>query len=121
MALGDQIAIMEEGKVIQHGSPEEIYHHPNSRFVMNFLGKANRITDQDGREVYVRPEAMCFSENGPLQGKIIKKSFLGALNQYEVDTGTSIVTVMDDSYNLRNEGDLVHIWTDMSRICLFGQ
>lgn len=119
MALGDQIAIMEEGKVIQHGSPEEIYHHPNSLFVMNFLGKANKFTDQDGREVYVRPEAMHFSENGPLRGKIIKKNFLGAFNQYEVDTGTFLVTVMEDSCHERNEGDLVRIQTDMSRICLF--
>lgn len=120
MALGDQIAIMDEGKVIQCGTPNDVYHHPGNRFVMNFLGTANRLIDREKGEIYVRPEAMRFDEDGELSGTIIKKSFLGAQTRYEVQLEGSVVTVMEDSYSERQEGDPVKIRTDMTKICFFG-
>jgi spermidine/putrescine transport system ATP-binding protein len=41
MALSDRIAVMKEGRIMQTGSPEEIYQRPNSRFVAEFIGQAN--------------------------------------------------------------------------------
>lgn len=38
MALGDVIAVMKEGKIIQIGSPEDLYEHPNCVFVGHFIG-----------------------------------------------------------------------------------
>ncbi len=38
MALGDVIVVMKEGEIIQKGTPEELYEHPNSVFVGHFLG-----------------------------------------------------------------------------------
>jgi iron(III) transport system ATP-binding protein len=43
MAISDSVVIMESGNVVQAGSPKEIYRYPNSRFVANFMGKANFI------------------------------------------------------------------------------
>ena len=57
MALSDNIIIMNKGVVAQVGTPQEIYYHPNSEFVADFIGEANflkgsfvRSTD-DGRAV----------------------------------------------------------------------
>ncbi len=38
MALGDRIAVMDQGRVVQAGPPQEVYDRPASRFVAEFLG-----------------------------------------------------------------------------------
>jgi iron(III) transport system ATP-binding protein len=43
MTLSDRIVVMNEGVIEQVGSPVEIYRFPNSRFVENFIGRANFI------------------------------------------------------------------------------
>lgn len=43
MMLADRIAVMNEGRVEQIGSPEEIYLRPRSRFVADFIGDSNLI------------------------------------------------------------------------------
>jgi ABC-type Fe3+/spermidine/putrescine transport system ATPase subunit len=49
MVLSDRVYIMNEGKVVQFGTPMELYEHPNSIFVANFIGQANtlKIVDID--------------------------------------------------------------------------
>jgi spermidine/putrescine transport system ATP-binding protein len=43
LTLSDRIAIMNEGELIQVGSPEKIYLNPKSKFVADFIGEANII------------------------------------------------------------------------------
>lgn len=38
MALGDRVAVMEKGKIIQCASPSEVYQEPSTRFVAEFIG-----------------------------------------------------------------------------------
>jgi len=42
--LGDRIALMEHGRIIQVGQPEDIYLKPQSKFVVEFMGSANRLS-----------------------------------------------------------------------------
>lgn len=44
LALSDRIAVMNEGLVVQLGTPKQIYHEPNSEFVANFIGKSNMLS-----------------------------------------------------------------------------
>ena len=41
MSMSDRMAVMQDGKLQQVGSPKDIYEHPNSRFVANFVGSIN--------------------------------------------------------------------------------
>jgi len=41
MTMADRIAVMDGGKVLQVGTPAEIYEHPESRFVADFIGETN--------------------------------------------------------------------------------
>jgi putrescine transport system ATP-binding protein len=41
MTLADRIAVMNHGKIIQVGTPAEIYEQPNSRYVADFIGNIN--------------------------------------------------------------------------------
>ncbi|MCU0888126.1 MAG: ABC transporter ATP-binding protein [Rubritepida sp.] len=43
MFMADRIALMREGRVVQLGTPEELYLHPASPFVATFLGEVNRL------------------------------------------------------------------------------
>ena len=43
LALADRIAVMEVGRIAQIGTPQEIYHHPATRYVADFIGSANEV------------------------------------------------------------------------------
>jgi spermidine/putrescine transport system ATP-binding protein len=44
LTMSDRIAVMDAGKVLQVGNPEEIYENPTSRFVADFIGETNFIS-----------------------------------------------------------------------------
>jgi ABC-type Fe3+/spermidine/putrescine transport system ATPase subunit len=46
MELGDQIAILNQGRLEQIGTPDEVYNSPQTEFVATFLGAANVIAGQ---------------------------------------------------------------------------
>ena len=41
LSMADRVAIMERGRVVQVGPPDELYRHPQSAFVAEFLGETN--------------------------------------------------------------------------------
>ena len=41
LSMSDRIAIMRHGRIVQHGSPQELYDRPRTRFVADFLGRSN--------------------------------------------------------------------------------
>ena len=43
MFMGDRIALMREGRILQLGPPEALYFAPNDRYVATFLGEVNRL------------------------------------------------------------------------------
>ena len=43
MSISDRIAVMKKGKIIQVGTPKELYMHPNSIFVAFFIGESNLL------------------------------------------------------------------------------
>ena len=47
LTMSDRIAVMSEGRVEQIGSPEEIYHQPETVFVAGFIGMANLLPADD--------------------------------------------------------------------------
>ena len=54
MSMSDKIAVLDGGVVQQYDTPEEIYHHPATRFVAHFVGKSNWLDDTR----LFRPEAV---------------------------------------------------------------
>lgn len=57
MTMADTIAVMNEGKIEQMGSPADLYDNPRTSFVANFLGQSNlikgSILDRTGQSVVV--------------------------------------------------------------------
>jgi ABC-type Fe3+/spermidine/putrescine transport system ATPase subunit len=69
MAIADKIIIMRAGKILQMGSPYELYENPNSIFVANFLGETNflqgfvlKLLEDNTMKVWIRlggPKLLC--------------------------------------------------------------
>lgn len=63
--MGDRIAVFNQGKPEQIGTPEDIYERPVSRFVADFIGETNFITRPDGSVDAIRPERISLSGPEP--------------------------------------------------------
>jgi putative spermidine/putrescine transport system ATP-binding protein len=53
--MSDRIAVLNEGRVEQVGTPAEVYERPATRFVTGFVGVSN-VLERDGGRFTVRPE-----------------------------------------------------------------
>jgi ABC-type Fe3+/spermidine/putrescine transport system ATPase subunit len=54
LTLADRIAVLDSGRVVQYGSPEEIFHRPVSAFVAGFMGADNAIELMRGSDGHLR-------------------------------------------------------------------
>ena len=54
--MSDRIAVMEAGRILQVGTPRQIYNHPVKRFVADFIGSTNFLSAEvvSGSEGYAR-------------------------------------------------------------------
>ena len=124
MALSDNIIIMNKGVVAQMGTPQEIYYHPNSEFVADFIGEANflhgKMTGTDGQlavldiegssvkvtgredmqsgedyTVVLRPESAELAEEGALPCTVELSCFMGSYQNYHVRVGETLVKLTD--------------------------
>ena len=96
MAIADRVAVMSNGRIVQSGTPEELYRHPNSAFVAGFVGNAMRLEGKckgsvltleggglrlpgegSGNNVFVRAEDVRIDDNGSLCGQVETITFLG--------------------------------------------
>ena len=55
LTMSDRIAVFNDGRLEQVGTPTEIYEHPQNPFVAGFVGVSNLI-ERDGRRFTIRPE-----------------------------------------------------------------
>jgi spermidine/putrescine transport system ATP-binding protein len=61
LTMSDRVAVMKGGRILQIGTPREIYDHPDERFVADFIGDTNflagELVSADGRSARVRLDA----------------------------------------------------------------
>mgnify|MGYP001165388940 FL=1 len=126
MALGDRIVVMSKGKIVQTGSPREIYNTPKNSFVADFIGTVNRIpsamingigTLKDHYLVF-RPEDAEIVEksSGQFNGKVVNSFFLGDRIRLIVDCGTpEHITIESFQRDVIEEGDEISIRVHQDR------
>ena len=92
MALGDRVAVMQAGQIVQIGTPREIYYRPRTTFVAEFIGTMNRLRlDGGAHESLFRPEDTHIVPEPQAQfcGKVVSVFFLGDHTRLMVDCGAS--------------------------------
>jgi spermidine/putrescine transport system ATP-binding protein len=123
MVMSDRIGVMRQGRLVQVGTPNEIYTSPNSKFVSEFIGDVNIIpvrlngsnklrSDDLGAEflapgmptgfsaghLVVRPESLRIIDRredaeNVLTGKLYNEYALGSRIQYQVRVGEQVFIV----------------------------
>ncbi len=103
MTISDRIAVMENGRLQQVGTPREIYQHPETEFVAGFVGRSNILRGRIGADgcsivtafgvlpcrhthgrkpgedviFCVRPCGFERDNDGQIRGRIVKTAFIG--------------------------------------------
>lgn len=101
LSLSTKIAVLNEGKLLQEGSPREIYFEPKNEFVADFVGKANMLKKGE-KKLMIRPEwfetapAPLAYEQGLvpasailLSGTILAEQFLGSKSRFVIQTSNT--------------------------------
>ena len=93
LSWAHEIIVMKEGRIMQQGTPWEIYHHPVNEYVAGVFGKYNSLTPQqaswfgleaNGNEVLIRPEDFIINEKEGVKGMIEKITFWGSFYEAEI-------------------------------------
>ncbi len=83
LSLSDKIAVMKDGKLLQYGTPQQVYFEPKDSFTAEFVGRANFV---DGK--MFRPEWLKISKNpvdsADFAGTVLGSEFLGAFTRYKI-------------------------------------
>ena len=146
LAISDRIAVMKDGKIMQIGTPTEIYAKPQNPFVAGFIGVSNFLectvgpggeVDIDGQlkikvpvksdytgpaKLSARPEQLFFAESG-LPGEVMFSTFLGDFIEYEVQLkdGQSLIVneYTKDTNEVHEAGEKVFLNFDPTRISVY--
>ena len=101
LTLGDRIAVMNEGRLEQVGTPEELYDEPANVFVGGFIGSPPMsFLPWDGATIGVRPEHVRPWRDGlmgPIEARVAYVEALGRETLVGVDTesGARLVTAVE--------------------------
>ncbi len=94
LSMADRVAVFNEGRVAQVGTPAEIYERPATRFVADFVGSSNVLPPEITAAVggprawaSLRPEAIRIASEGRLRGIVTGARYLGAGTRIEVSAG----------------------------------
>ncbi|MHC4887271.1 MAG: ABC transporter ATP-binding protein [Planctomycetota bacterium] len=125
LSFADRIGVMDGGSLLQVGTPEQVYHNPESAFVAQFLGQTNLLqgvaagssveTDlgpvplavpTQGRvRISVRPEDVELAPGGA--GEIVARDFTGADCTYRVRLGEALYLAHTDHREIYAIGERV--------------
>ncbi|WP_058592604.1 ABC transporter ATP-binding protein [Leucobacter chromiiresistens] len=131
LTLSDRVAVFNNGKIEQVGSPREVYEFPRTEFVAKFLGVTNLLADATAQRILgtgaahsVRPErvrlvdptAPLDAADVALPGTIVETVYAGAHTRYlvETDGGTRFISETQNTHTPRttpsiSRGDAVSL------------
>ena len=92
LALGDRIAVMSAGRVLQIDRPDEVYERPVDRFVAEFLGETSFLPDGD-HLVMARPHDLTVVAGGA--DTVMTRRYLGAAWRYGVRRADGVEVEVD--------------------------
>jgi putative spermidine/putrescine transport system ATP-binding protein len=98
LTMSDRMAVFNEGRIEQIGSPAEVYEHPRTEFVAGFVGVSN-VLERDGRRITIRPEKInLFDDDGTSDGEpgvVREVVYVGMVTRYivDLDSGGELVVV----------------------------
>jgi putative spermidine/putrescine transport system ATP-binding protein len=124
LSMADSLAVFNNGKIAQIGTPAQIYAQPKTRFVADFVGSSNvlppALTAQLGgpaKYASLRPEALRIDPTGKLQGTVTASRYLGSGHRVSLTTGdTQFAAILPAGTDLPEIGQSLHLGFDVSAL-----
>jgi len=126
LSWADTVFVMKEGKIIQKGSPEEIYHQPLNEYCAGLFGEYNLISNRNsllfqtvaavkekGEKILIRPEdfEIVSAENSLINGIVQQVSFWGSYYTIDVLIDSELIRIKLKN-KLYEKGDNVSLTSD---------
>ena len=134
MAISDRMLVMDMGECVQIDTPTNLYNHPATKFVHNFLGQSNFTTVEvrngkayvKGREdealpcdppanmtgeiiMATRPNTIEINHEAGYKSRIIKRIFLTDFTEYLVEMGDQVIRIQTPHRNMFSNGDTCYL------------
>ncbi|MER9055825.1 ABC transporter ATP-binding protein [Mesorhizobium sp. M0213] len=117
LSMADRVAVFNDGKIMQIGTPEDIYQRPKTRFVADFVGSSN-VLPPDFVQRYagqhrwgsLRPESIRIGRaNGEgVAARLVSTNYLGATTRLALDAeGLRLHAIVPAGAALPREGEAV--------------
>ncbi|OYX20524.1 MAG: polyamine ABC transporter ATP-binding protein [Rhodobacterales bacterium 32-66-9] len=128
LSMADSLAVFNEGRIAQIGTPQDIYDRPATRFVADFVGSSNVLPPDMTRSLggpaqwaSLRPEATRLAATGPLSGTVTALRYLGSGTRVLIDAnGTEIAAMVPAGEPVPAEGAVTAIAFEPSALHLMG-
>lgn len=124
LSWADEIIVLQNGQIVQQGSPEQVYRQPTSEYVAGLFGKYNVLSNAqatalgiklkssvNGKQIFIRPENLKLTASKgktAVLGKVNDITFLGSGYDIEVQLPNTIVTVKTHDCTV-TKGDKVYV------------
>ncbi|MCR5857100.1 ABC transporter ATP-binding protein [Mesorhizobium sp. J428] len=118
LSMADRVAVFNDGRIMQVGSPQEIYRRPATRFVADFVGSANILPPDfvqrhagQRRWGSLRPEHVRIASGGTgIPGRVVSLNYLGAGTRVALEAeGLRLNAMVDSGGVLPSPGDEVTV------------
>ena len=118
LSMADRVAVFNDGRIMQIGTPEAIYQTPNTRFVADFVGSSNVLSPDfvqrySGQRRWgsLRPESIRIGRDAAGDGvraRLVSTSYLGATTRVSLDAeGTRLNAIVPSGSVLPQAGSPV--------------
>lgn len=116
LSMADRIAVFNDGKIQQLGTPEDVYKRPQTKFVADFVGSSNVLSPEfvaslgyAAKPASLRPEDVTLNGSGAdrksFAGNVVATSFLGSANRITVESnGTRVAAMVPASIQVPEKG-----------------
>jgi putative spermidine/putrescine transport system ATP-binding protein len=117
LSMADRVAVFNDGRIMQVGTPREIYQRPASRFVADFVGSSNVLPPDfvariSGRNSWasLRPEAIRLVAADGYKAVVMSRSFLGGQTRLGLEArGQKLIALIPSNGAVPHEGDTIHV------------
>ena len=131
LSMADALAVFNEGRIAQIGTPEQVYARPATRFVADFVGSSNVLPPEVTRALggppewsSLRPEALRIvpPEGAGLSGPVTALRYLGAGSRVTVAVaGVEVAALVPSGQALPEVGAVVGLAFDPAALHVMGQ
>ena len=144
-AIADKVAVMDDGRILQHDTAYHIYHQPNSRFVANFVGEGDFLSGivlnehsvqsalgvlhssaphkfaiNQEVDILVRPDDLLHNDESSFTGVIVSKRFRGSHFLYRVELPSKQhLFCLASSHHNHAIGENIGITLDLDHLVMF--